>query len=109
MTTVSGKCKHTCIALSQLIQQGLTTLDTDPAIAMSADDLVMVDNTVGMFSDITNDAILSQVTDQPDTITTDTDNEAIPELMPTKSEVEGALAVILCTTEGRLRRDLGRT
>ena len=49
---------------------------------------------------MTDDAILSQVTDQPDITTTETDNEDSAEPMPTKSEVDSAFALVLHTTEG---------
>ena len=49
---------------------------------------------------MTADPTLFQLTDQPDFATTKPDNEGIAEPMPIKSELDHALAVLLCTTEG---------
>jgi len=93
------------ISLRQLIQLSVTTFHIDSAVAMSANDFVRVDNTAELFSDMTDDVIVSQVINQHDTNPTETHNHAnetntISEPMPSKGMVNSALAVLLRTTEG---------
>ena len=82
----------------------MTTFHIDPGVAMLANDSVKVNNTAELLSDMKDDVMLSQVIDQADITTTETDSEAletntISEPMPSKRKVDSVPAVLLRTTE----------
>lgn len=92
------------IPLAQLIERAVISLNIDPAIAMTETDLLTVENNIDLFPDLSDETILVTVKSTPsendETEDDKTEDDKTLEPMPTGSEINHALALLLRHAEG---------